>query len=471
MKRLIIASILASSFTFAGTVQGEFVKVIEKWTLPGDEDLTISKLGVTFNITPFWFAGVNMYGATGGERGGFFTFGFESGVQSDPNRLFQLRSGVFVGAGGGGAAPQGGGLMLREFIEARVNTKYASVGAGVSHVDFPNGDIKSTQAFASLYIPFTLQKDKDNYYLKDFKLKNKIYIKGGKYLTQSGAKTTSGKPLDDMTLIGIEAQGFFTDKIFTTFSLNGANGDNADGYMEVFGGLGIEQQIFNLPIYASIIGELGMGGGGKVDTGGGSMYKARATLEANIAKNIRVGVEGGYVKSFDGTFEAKYLGAYFGFKSVFGDKSATKDYYDIRAISKVHLSSKGDFKDPTKDEKIYLEGLAIDKYVTENFYISGQSLWAFKGKSGGYTEGLLGLGFIYNLTDNLLFRSEALIGAAGGGGVKTDGLIGVANTSFDYKVNKNLYLSVGGGYTKAKEGLSSADISFGIGYKFGIYSK
>jgi len=471
MKRLLSSAILATTFTFATTVNGEFVKAIETWSLPGDEDLTISKLGVTFNITPFWFAGVNMYGATSGERGGFFTFGFESGVQSNPDKLFQLRSGVFVGAGGGGAAPQGGGLMLREFIEARVNTKYASVGAGVSHVDFPNGDIKSTQGFAALYIPFTLQKDGGSYYLQDFKLKNKIYIKGGKYLTDSSAKTTSGASLDDMTLIGIEAQGFFTDKIFTTFSLSGANGDNTDGYMEVFGGLGIEQQIFSLPIYASLIGELGMGGGGKVDTGGGSMYKARATLEANIAKNIRLGVEGGYVKSFDGTFEAKYVGAYFGFKSVFGDKNENEDYYDIRALSKVHLSSKGDFKDPQKDEKIYLEGLAIDKYITENFYISGQSLWAFKGESGGYTEGLLGLGYIYNLSDNILFRAEALIGAAGGGGVKTDGLIGVVDTSFDYKFNKNFYISVGGGYTKAKSGLSSSDVSIGFGYKFGIYTK
>jgi len=471
MRKLLLTTILATSFIGANSVRGEFVKAIEKWTLPADEELTISKLGVTFDITNNIFAGINMYGATGGIRGGFFTFGFEGGLQTDPTKLLQLRSGLFVGAGGGGAAPQGGGLMLREFIEARVNTKYLSLGGGLSHVDFPNGDIKSTQAFASLYIPFNLQKSDNNYYLNDFLLKNKIYIKGGKYITSSDSKTTSNKPLDDLTLIGIEAQGFITDKIFTTFSLNGANGENADGYMEVFGGFGLEQQIFTLPIYASVIAELGMGGGGKVDTGGGSMYRARASLEANLFQNLLIGVEGGYVKSFEGSFKAKYIGAYFGFKSTFGDKNGAKENYDIRALTKVHLTSKGDFKDLTRDQKIYLEGLAIDKYITKNIYLTGQSLWAFKGKSGGYTEGLLGMGYIANITNNLNIRSEALIGAAGGGGVHTGGLVGVVNASIDYKVDKNLYISVGGGYTKAREGLSTTDISFGIGYKFGIYSK
>ena len=472
MKRVFLPIIISTAFSMAKPIDGEFIKVYEQWELPKGETLTISKIGVTFNFTPYWFGGINLYGATAGERGGFFTFGFESGLQTDPKKLLQLRSGVFVGAGGGGAAPQGGGLMLREFIETRVNLKYASIGAGVSHVEFPNGDISSSQGFVSLYIPFTIQKDEsESYYLKDFLLKNKIYIKGGKYLVDSSAKTTKGEPLDDLTLIGIEAQGFFNEYLFTTFSLMGANGGNADGYMEVFGGFGVEKQIFNLPLYGSIIAELGMGGGGKVDTGGGSMYKVRGTLETKLFKNLRVGVEGGFAKSFKGTFEAKYVGVYFGFKSYFGDKSNNLDGYAIRALSKVHLSSKGDFKDPNKDEKIYLEGLAIDKYLNDNLYLTGQSLWAFKGESGGYTEGFLGVGYKTSLFNSLYFRGELLVGAAGGGGVKTGGLIGSFNSSIDYKINKNFSISIGGGYTKAKEGLSCADVSIALEYKFNIYSK
>ena len=470
MKKIILTTITTTFYLLASPINGEFSTALEKWDLPDSEELTISKIGLTFDFTPFWFGGINIYGAVDGKRGGFFTFGFESGLQTSKDNLIQLRSGVFVGAGGGGAAPQGGGLMLREYIEARLNTKIGSFGAGVSHVDFPNGDIKSTQLFSSFYIPFTLQKDNNSFYLNNFELKNKILIKGGKYFTSSSSKTTKGKPLKDLTLIGIETQGFINNKTFATFSLNGANGGNADGYMEVFGGLGLEQQIFSLPLFASVIAELGMGGGGKVDTAGGSMYRLRGQLEASFANNLRVGIEGGYIKSFKGSFKAKYLGAYLGFMSKFGNKNAKEDSYAIRALAKLHFTSKGDFKKSYRDEKLYLEGMAIDKFITDNIYITGQSLWAFKGKSGGYTEGLLGIGYLQNITNNFALRAETLIGAAGGGGVKTGGLIGSASASLEYSFNKNLFISVGGGYTKARKGLASKDVSVGVGYKFNIHS-
>jgi len=471
MKKIYLLIVAIFLTLNAKEVSGEFVKSYEEWSLPFNETMGVSKMGLTFNFTPYWFGGINLFASSKGKRGGFFTFGYESGLQTNPKNLLQLRSSIFVGAGGGGAAPQGGGLMIRGALEARANFKHFSLGGGISRVVFPNGDIKSTQAFGSLYIPFTLQKDSNQtFYLKEFILKNYIYLKGGKYFVKEGVLDTSGKAQKDLTLIGIDVQGFITDTIFTNFALYGANGGNADGYMEVFGGFGIKKALFNLPLYLSAVAELGYGGGGRVDTGGGAMYRVRGGIEANLYSNLVAGIEGGYVKSFKGSFSAKYLGAFLGFKSYFGDYKNLYDSYAIRALTKVHLSSIGDFKDNKKDEKIYLEGLAIDKYLNKNFYLTGQSLWAFKGKSGGYTEGLLGVGYKSETYNNLSFRAEALIGAGGGGGVKTGGLIGSFVTTINYNINKNITLSIGGGYTKAKEGLSSADIILGLGYKFNVSS-
>jgi len=230
-----------------------------------------------------------------------------------------------------------------------------------------------------------------------------------------------------------------------------------------------------LPLYATALAELGMGGGGKVDTGGGAMWRARAGLEATIFNRYILGVEGGYIKSFKGSFKAKNIGAYIGYKSsLFGSGSSfVPSEISVRAIAKTHLTGKGDFKNTNKSNRLDMLGIAFDHYINKNFYLTGQSFWAYKGKSGGYAEGLMGIGYKSDKWKNISLWGEALIGAGGGGGVKTSGgILGSVMVGASYEINNKIDILAGVGYTKStKKGLSSPDISLQFKYKFAIPSK
>jgi hypothetical protein len=245
--------------------------------------------------------------------------------------------------------------------------------------------------------------------------------------------------------------------------------------MELFGGLGYQLKLGKLPLYATALAELGMGGGGKVDTGGGAMWRLRASLETTLLNHYVLGIEGGYIKSFKGSFKAKSVGAYIGYKnSIFGlNEDFKPSQISIRAITKTHLTSKGDFKDPNKSSRLDMLGMAFDHYINKNFYLTGQSFWAYKGKSGGYAEGFMGIGYSSNRWENISFWGEALIGAGGGGGVKTSGGILLSTMlGISYKINKKIDILAGAGYTKStKRGLSSPDISLQFRYKFAVPSK
>ncbi len=75
---------------------------------------------------------------------------------SDFASKWSIDAGLFVGGGGGGAAPQGGGLMLRPYLDISRDVGSVMLGAGVSYVSFPNGDIESTQLNLTLGIPFDI---------------------------------------------------------------------------------------------------------------------------------------------------------------------------------------------------------------------------------------------------------------------------------------------------------------------------
>ena len=484
LKKIAINTLLFGMITNANMIQnykGEITIGYEKWKLPQNESLGITRLGILFDITPWWYSGINIYGAVKGHRGGFFTLGFDNGLQSNPNLPLQLRTGLFVGAGGGGGAPQGGGLMLRPYLELKYNSKNFSLSTGVSHVRFPNGKINSTQVFGAFYIPFNgifwngWPTKTENYSstLKGYEIEN--LIRGGEYIVSSSAKTTEGKKLENMNWMGSELRRNFHNKLFLSLSTAGAGGGNADGYMEIFAGLGYKQQLEKLPIYTYIQGELGMGGGGKIDSGGGTMWRVRSGVEAHILKHFIIGIDGGYIQSFQGSFKAKSIGVFAGIKKTIGGSGVDfkPTLFSVREIAKTHFSGKGDFKDSNKSKRIDMLGIAFDHYFNNNFYITGQALWAYKGNAGGYAEGLLGLGWQSNQWHKMRIWGEALVGAGGGGGVKTNGgILGSISIGTSYALNKSLDIIIGAGYTKStNKGLSSADATLGLRYRFALPQK
>ena len=90
------------------------------------------------------YGGLSVFGATHGDRGGFFGWGISAGYrwQRGP---WSAEAGGFVGGGGGSPAWVGGGLMLRPHIAVAHAWGPLSLGLGVAQVWFPNGQVRSTQ--------------------------------------------------------------------------------------------------------------------------------------------------------------------------------------------------------------------------------------------------------------------------------------------------------------------------------------
>ena len=449
----------------------------ETWDLPGDESMGMVRLGLSTGISPNLFGGVDLYGAVDGKRGGFFTFGFNGGWQSDPFGPIRVKAGLFAGAGGGGSAPQGGGLMLRPYLEALWRLKNFSLGAGVSHVEFPSGEISSTQMYGTLYIPmkarFTggwpLGTGYDAGEAEEGRLWD-FMVMAGRYLVSDESLTTGGRALEDMDWIGIEAHRYFDRRFYMGLSFSGAGGGDADGYMDLFVGPGFETALGNTPLFVSLQGALGMGGGGRVDTGGGAMWRIKGGIGIGLTDRFRAGIEGGRLESFGGTFAADTLGAYLSYRSEWGGRGQGfgPALWSVRGIEKTHFSGKGDFKDPDRSDRIDMTGIAIDHYLTPRWYVTGQSLWAFAGGAGGYTEGLVGVGARYELGDELGIWAETLLGVGGGGGVQTsDGVLGVFSAGVAKGLTDSVDVLIGGGYTGCSGGgLSTVDGTVQLRYRF-----
>lgn len=95
-------------------------------------------------FSPTWYWGEAGYGALVGKRSGYIEGGLIFGHQAEllPRVLYDVR--VFGGAGGGGSAPQGGGLIVQPTLGLGVRlTAGVSVFGELGYMHFINGNISS----------------------------------------------------------------------------------------------------------------------------------------------------------------------------------------------------------------------------------------------------------------------------------------------------------------------------------------
>jgi len=95
-------------------------------------------------IAPSWYWGEAGYGAIGGKRSGYIEGGIMLGHQSSfaPNLLYDLR--IFFGAGGGGSAPQGGGMIIQPTMGLGIElSSQVNMFLELGYMHFINGNISS----------------------------------------------------------------------------------------------------------------------------------------------------------------------------------------------------------------------------------------------------------------------------------------------------------------------------------------
>jgi hypothetical protein len=374
-----------------------------------------------------WSAGPAVYGAASGQRGGFFVGGVQVERVWNLSRGLSATAGLYAGGGGGAAAPVGGGLMLRPSLTLQSDLgRAARLGLSWSSVRFPSGQISSRQLGLRLSWSGTFRQmavDRDAVGGRRAEPTglgfDRISATVSRYVLRDGRSRRIG-------LVGARAeQGSGRDGLSWGLDAAAAAQGDAAGYMEMLGSLayGVQPVPAALPSWrVGLRAAVGLGGGGGVPTGGGLIGRAAATTSLSPWPGTTFGVDLGLLRG-DSRLRASVVEARLGFdlESVAAGSGAPATTAATRLdwVASVQHHTREPRSDGSQ-RALDTIGLAINHYLGEHIYISGQAHSAFAGGAGALSVGLLGAG-VAAARPPLRVGAELLVGAAGGGGVATGG--------------------------------------------------
>jgi len=442
-----------------------------------------------FPIGAGFKTGLGVYGAVEGDRGGFFTGGlqltWEKSLFSD--YFFSVQA--FGGGGGGGAAPQGGGLMYRTSTELGKKINNSRIAAGFSYINFPNGEIESSQ--------FTLSfsKDIDNLHLSGYSPSSKFNqwrevlerqftavpqtfsLQFLSYYPDTQNRGRSGKVLDErMDVIGIRWSKKLNESYWFEFETGGAFSGGIDGFAEVLSGVSYRSPV--IPWLAANSGFLvGAAGGGDVDTGGGAIVRVYTGFDLIMGERWQINNQFGFNRAVDGDFTTPYTSFNLAYSfSSFYPMNSDISVYDGSEIYwrqlRIRSGVQTYFSMPQESRKsvnvspvnVDLTSLKLDAFVNRWLFLTGHALGAATGGAGGYAVGLVGPGFQFSRYASW----EFLVGAAGGGGLDV-GAGKILQTMFNVElpINSALGVEASIGHIEAVGGGLSGPVSnLSINYYF-----
>ncbi|MEC8459173.1 MAG: hypothetical protein VXY91_07170 [Bacteroidota bacterium] len=363
----------------------------EYLTILGDSLEPIGFLGTGVSIyhpnLPI-YAGIRLNNAVWGVRAGYYTFGYHFGANIKLANHLSIHPKIMFTTGGGAENHDGSGWFFSPALTIDKAFGKYSLGIGGQYSFVSTGIIKGSSIYFSL---------------------NKKVDFSQSLLTPAHAQLFTNivySPLNSINsgigFIGIGGRVFNKysyQSAFLTAALT-----NLGGYMDVYGGYGIWNQIGSIRLLGEI--NLGTGGGGKAPAGGGLMYGSGVEGQYHF-DNFFIGSRLGILKSFDGPFYFSFIGAHLGTELFYDSQFSQRPEYNpayliIENSIRTYLGKDG-FSNLGIAFQLYKEGLIS---------LRGESYWAFTHGRGAYAEGLFGLrlqhGWVY---------TEGQIGAGAGGGI------------------------------------------------------
>jgi len=455
--------------------------------LPISTNETMGLIGAHYDLflfkqVPSLYLGIGGYGAATGEEGGFFTSGLTGGWRKALSKKYQLDMGAHFGGGGGSdRAFPGGGKMLRTHVSLERVFPSFKLRLGVAHTDFSNSRSaykEDTHIFAGLRVDSDslrdVTSDAQKSGLKLFSSKTHrlrispamlYYFPDDTPITRLGAYTNpSTSSNQNIPLLGIQVDRFISDNVYTMLEAYGAGGGGADGYATFLTGLGYASKVTsNLHWEAKFL--VGLGGDGRIDTGGGLIAQPMVGLRWSITPDLSIKAMAGRTYAVDGKFKATTGELAFSWE---GEKPSVEGK-DARVFSPerfktrrwiASLSHKTYLpKDYTRTtnatnykERLHLIGLILSSPITSYASITGSTHWAYEGDIGSYAEGMLGVRI-----NPLLFSGSVInpvlqydVGVAGGGDVDVDeGVIHQLKMGLRYQYSPKISFDVYFGKTKS----------------------
>lgn len=396
-------------------------------TAQGRERLGLVSTSLLLEPAYGWWVGPAVVGAATGQRGGFFVLGGQVARRwySTDNWMAQL--GLLMGGGGGGGAPVGGGLMVLPSASLSYDWGGVQTGVSVSSVSMPSGRIHSRQI--GLVVSWDgrfryFDAGEVGYRLSTAEHTGLGFDRLMLDSAQLHIKARNGMPASRVRLVGARAERRMSPTVYWGVETAAATHGGADGYMELLGTSGWETSaaaigLSNLYLGARVA--LGLGGGGAVETGGGTLGKASGVLRWELGSDAFVGVEAGAVRSGSGAYSARYAQWQVGLQLDHPGPPQDAPVVGVAWSGSVQHVIKVARKDGRQLD-LDTVGIKLKRLIGPHFYLTGQAHSAVAGEAGAYSVGLVGAGAQTGLSDNgWRLSAELLAGAAGGGGVANQG--------------------------------------------------
>ncbi|HZV92062.1 MAG TPA: hypothetical protein VFF72_02530, partial [Caldimonas sp.] len=374
----------------------------ENIRLPGQEHLGL--LGTSYLVdaplVPGLALGPAVYGGITGRRGGFFTIGGEAAWRHKISGPLGVELGLYAGGGGGGGAPVGGGLMLRPHVDLLWDFGPAALGLSLSRVRFPNGNIDSTQ------VGLVLDAINDFRHVPASQLATPVFgigrsgfgfdrvqLVAGAYRPRAGTALTDGTAAPrTIETLGVRAEQAFGPNAYWGLEANGAAQRGVAGYAEYLGLLGYEVEALRERLNVGARVEFGMGGGGGVPTGGGSLVKADVYGIVRLDNQLGLALNLGYADAPNGAWRATEASAALVW-SLDGPAASNIAARPARTDFSVGLERYRAARKDGSERTLGADVLRVDRYLGDRLYLSGEVHSALAGGAGGYTAALVGGGW------------------------------------------------------------------------------
>lgn len=461
---------------------------------------TMGLVGVHYQtpINDWLYTGVAFHFAATGDQGGLFTLGAELGINKKIYKNFYLDANFHFGGGGGYRQYINDGAFINTNIGVQYKKKKYAFGIQYSYLNFYTGAIKDNSFSVFVQIPSVLRftdyknahkkfiatNTDDSFWTKPA-VKNTQQIRFDFFKPFGESKKDDGTPLTEtLYVLGFEYQRYVNDNTFLFAHTDAIYKGLRAGFMDLFVGAGYHPYQSK---YINLFTKLGVGAaGGRIAREGGITIYPSAGIDLKLAHNFALSGHGGYYRALDGDFEAYTLG--FGIK-YFGLNGGTKISSDKKPTTlatqgiNISLQNQTYFGVTKTDDHLNKGILSVDlqlialqvKYdVFKNVYIIGEAGFAYGGHSGGYANGLIGVGAKTNnfFNDKLNLFIDVMAGAGGGAGVDTDeGIIIRPTAGINYALANNFSLFASGGKFLSPFGnVDATNINIGLSFNFGTLS-
>jgi len=474
-----IAAPLARAQASGLTMPSAHARVgFERIRFPGDE--RVGLVGTSYLVDVPALSGLAVgpavYGAITGRRGGFFTIGGEAAWRRQLVGPLGIELGLYAGGGGGAGAPAGGGLMLRPHADLLWDFGPYALGFSVSRVRFPSGQIDSSQ------VGFVFNAITDFRFVPAARIGTPVRSTGragigfdrvqlvtGLYRVRSGTLLSDGRAAPrDIGTVGIRAEQSFNPYAYWGLEANGAVQRSVAGYAEYLGTLGVETEVVRNTLNVGGRVALGMAGGGGVQTAGGVLAKAAVYGVVRLSNEFGLSLEAGLTRAPRGDFRAVHASAALVW-ALDGPDSDNAPARPTRTDFSAGLERYDAVRRDGSTRALTADVLKVDRYLSPNFYLSGQVHSALAGGAGGYSAALIGAGWTQPIGSHAHVGAELLGGASGGGGVDSRGSIVQPMAYAGYQLTPSVGLRLGVGRVKALHGpLASTVVDLSVVVTYGV---